>query len=79
MLLQRPDVIFVMSPAQAHRIRLTFGVPRGIVLALGDLDPVNTGQRTIRDPIGESFEVYADVYARIERCVAELAGLLLPG
>jgi protein-tyrosine phosphatase len=77
-LLQRPDVVFVMAPEQAHRIRLTLGEPRGVVLALGDLDPVNTGDRTIRDPMHESPEVFGQVYSRIHRCVVELGTLLLP-
>jgi protein-tyrosine phosphatase len=77
-LLQRPDLVFVMAPGQAHRIRLTLGEPRGVVLALGDLDPVNAGSRTIRDPMHESPEVFDQVYSRIHRCVAELVTLLLP-
>jgi protein-tyrosine phosphatase len=77
-LLQRPDLVFVMASEQAHRIRLTLGEPRGVVLALGDLDPLNAGNRTIRDPMHEPPEVFEQVYSRIQRCVAELGTLLLP-
>jgi protein-tyrosine phosphatase len=77
-LIRKPDLVFVMASSQAQRIRLTIGAPRGVVLALGDLDPVNTGSRTIRDPMNEGPVVFDAVYDRIQRCLAELAGLLLP-
>lgn len=76
--IQQPDLVFVMAAGQAHRIRLTFGDARGIVLALGDLDPANSGSRTIRDPMHESPEVFDQVYTRIHRCIGELGTLLLP-
>ncbi len=49
--------------------------PRGVLL-LGDFDPLPVASRGIEDPVEQGPEVCARVYARIERCVEELAQAL---
>jgi hypothetical protein len=49
--------------------------PRDVVL-LGDFDPDPIASREIEDPVEQGVEVCAVVYARIERCAAELASVL---
>jgi hypothetical protein len=46
------------------------------VLLLGDFDPLPVASRGIEDPVEQGPEVCARVYARIERCVEELAQAL---
>lgn len=46
------------------------------VLVLGDLDSQIPPRRAIRDPYGQSREVFADVFDRIDRCIGTLADLL---
>jgi protein-tyrosine-phosphatase len=65
-----------MDPAQGRAIRDRFGLPPRDILVLGDLDPAPLATRTIHDPVDQSLEVFEQSYARIERCVAELAGVL---
>ena len=70
------DLIVVMDPAQGRVICERFGrSPRDIVV-LGDLDPAPLATRTIRDPIDQSPGVYAETYARIERCLAVFVAAL---
>jgi hypothetical protein len=47
------------------------------VLLLGDFDPLPVASRGIEDPVEQGPEVCARVYARIERCVEELAQALV--
>jgi len=70
------DLIVVMDPAQARVICGNFGRLLRDVLVLGDLDPVATGTRTIRDPVDRGVDVFEESYARIERCVAEMVQAL---
>ena len=67
------EVILVMEPAQARRIRSMFPWFEGPVLLLGDFDPGPIDTRTIRDPIDQSRAVFDEVYARIEACCSEFA------
>lgn len=64
--------IVVMEPGQRTALRRSFG-RRGGVTVLGDLDPDPIPRRAIKDPDGGAREVFEDVYARIDRCVGELA------
>jgi len=70
------DLIVVMEPGQGRAISERFGRLPSDIVVLGDLDPVPLALRTIRDPIEQSLDVYAETYARIERCVAALVGAL---
>src|SRR2546429_6565096 len=67
------DLIVVMDALQRRMICERFGrSPRGVLL-LGDFDPLPVASRGIEDPVEQGSEVCARVYARIERCVEELA------
>jgi protein-tyrosine-phosphatase len=71
------ELIVVMDPVQEREVRERFGRASSDVVVLGDLDPAPLGgARAIRDPIGQGPEVFEASYARIERCVGELARAL---
>ncbi|MFI5235121.1 MAG: protein tyrosine phosphatase [Gemmatimonadales bacterium] len=67
------DVIVVMNAAQRRAICRIYGRRRNEVLLLGDFDPAPIESREIADPVGQSEEIFGDVYARIARCAEELA------
>jgi len=72
-LVRSADVIVVMDAAQRREVCDRFGrLPRSVIV-LGDLDPAPIKTRAIRDPVDQGPEVFEESYARIERCVAELA------
>lgn len=75
-LMATSDLIFVMDAVQARAIRRKSG--RDDVFLLGDLDPVWSGRRAIRDPVEQPREVFEEVYDRIDRAVARLAALPVP-
>jgi protein-tyrosine phosphatase len=70
------DLIVVMDLAQRRLVCERFGRVRSDVLVLGDLDPASVQTRAIRDPVNERQDVFDQVYARIARCVRELATIL---
>jgi protein-tyrosine phosphatase len=70
------DLILVMDPTQGQAICQRFGRPPHDVVVLGDLDPRRTATRAIHDPVDQCVKVFAESYARIERCVAELVRAL---
>ncbi|PYP71945.1 MAG: protein tyrosine phosphatase [Gemmatimonadetes bacterium] len=66
------NLIVVMDPTQGREIRDRFGRAGRDVLVLGDLDPEPIDTSTIQDPLHQPPRVFAETYARIERCVREL-------
>jgi protein-tyrosine phosphatase len=70
------DLIVVMDPTQGREICNRFGRARRDVVVLGDLDPQPLETRTIRDPMEQPFEVFEETFARIERCVRQLARVI---
>ena len=72
------DLIVVMDTRQAAAMPAMFGT-RSPVVILGDCDPQSPDTRTITDPVGQSFQVFVEVYARIERCVNQLAAMVRRG
>ncbi|MDE3150803.1 MAG: protein tyrosine phosphatase [Gemmatimonadota bacterium] len=76
-MLSQAGLVVTMDAAQARAIRRRFATPAGHVLVLGDFDPLDASPRGIEDPFGAPPAVYDAVYARIERCAAELAGVVL--
>lgn len=72
-ILQAADLVVVMGPRLRRRLRKRFPRSSAPVLLLGDLDPEPIPGRAIRDPYGKAPGVFADVAARIERCVDVLA------
>jgi protein-tyrosine phosphatase len=77
-LVRASTLVVVMSAEQARAIRTYFAPTEPMVIVLGDLDPLPIAGRTIRDPWSASAEVFDTSYARIERCVRELALLISP-
>ena len=71
-LVQWADLIVVMDAVQRQTLCDRFGRTARDILILGDLDPERITFRGIEDPVEQSVEVCRRVYARIERCVAEL-------
>lgn len=67
------DLLVVMDPIQRRRIRERFAGGYRPVVILGDLDPLWIDGRAISDPVGQPEEVFERTYARIARCVWELA------
>jgi protein-tyrosine phosphatase len=70
------DLIVVMEPRQQREVLDRFGRSLRDVVVLGDFDPTPLQARAIRDPVEQGPEVFDESYARIERCVRELATLL---
>ncbi len=72
------DLIVVMDARQAAAIRgiLTTGAP---VVVLGDCDPQFAGTRAIANPVDQPVEAFLESYARIDRCVHQLAAMLQRG
>lgn len=67
------DLIVVMDLTQRYEICVRFGRTEEDVLVLGDLDPQSIEARRIRDPVKQPLAVFEQTYARIERCVREVA------
>jgi protein-tyrosine-phosphatase len=70
------DLVVVMAAEQARALRRRFRRRASTMLVLGDLDPRIPRTRTIVDPWGQPADVFDASYARISRCVQELARLL---
>ena len=71
------DLVVTMDAAQARELRRRFGKPVSQVLVLGDFDPAEASPRGIEDPFGRPAAVYDRVNARIERCAAGLAEVVM--
>jgi protein-tyrosine phosphatase len=70
------DLIVAMEELHRRTIRERFGRAARDVLLLGDLDPEPVTSRAIEDPVQQGPEVCNRVFARIERCVVQLANAL---
>lgn len=70
------DLIVVMESKHLHQLRSEFGIDPRRVILLGDFDPEPIAMRAIPDPYGRPPEVFDGCYARIERCVRELARVI---
>jgi protein-tyrosine-phosphatase len=75
-LIRATDLIVVMDANQRRLVCERFGRRPSDVVVLGDLDSAVVETRTIRDPVNESQDVFAQVYERIARCVQELGRVL---
>jgi protein-tyrosine phosphatase len=75
-LVRSSNLIVAMDMAQRRLACERFGCRPSDVILLGDLDPRPVDTRTIRDPLDQGRAVYDEVYARIARCVRELAAVL---
>lgn len=72
-------LVVVMSPEQARAVVRGFARAPADVLVLGDLDPLPVETRAVADPWGRKPADYVRSYARIVRCVGELARALAAG
>ncbi len=70
------DLIMVMETQQRLAMHDLFGRSWSDVVVLGDLDPKAVDTRSIADPLDQPADVFETSYARIDRCVQELAGAL---
>jgi protein-tyrosine-phosphatase len=75
-ILEGVDVIVVMNAFQAAEVRRRFRVAADRVVVLGDLDPGPIEQREIADPVDQPEAAFEASYARIDGCLAALAGAL---
>jgi protein-tyrosine-phosphatase len=75
---QTADLVVVMDAGQAMRLVRSFGASLEKTLVLGDLDPEPIQRRTITDPVDLGEDVFADTYARIDRCIRVLVDSLYP-
>ncbi len=72
----RTDLVIVMDTEQARHIARGYRIsPSRIVLA-GDLDTAVSPTRAIRDPWGESIEVFGETFDRLDRCAETLVQIL---
>jgi protein-tyrosine phosphatase len=71
------DLVLVMSAEQATAIRRRFAEATPRLVVLGDLDPLPIRERTVRDPWDGDEGVFAESYARLERCTRELVYLVV--
>lgn len=69
-------LVVVMDPAQARKLRRSFGVDPYSILVLGDLDPAPFAPRTIHDPVDGSEDIFRRTYDRIDRCLDALVEAL---
>ncbi len=63
------ELVVVMDARQQREVCRLYGRSVTSVLVLGDLDPEPIDTRAIRDPWGQSEEVFDSSYARIDRCL----------
>ena len=72
---EKRPLIAVMDAGQRDRLRDEMELSAPEVVVLGDLDPESVPHRRIEDPWGGDREKFDRVFARIDRCVRELADL----
>jgi protein-tyrosine phosphatase len=70
------ELIVVMEASQQRLLLERYGRVPGDIVLLGDFDPVAVDGRAIHDPVNGKREVFDQVYARIARCVRELAATI---
>jgi protein-tyrosine phosphatase len=76
--IRNAELIVVMNAAQQRALIELYGRKPDTVVVLGDLDPQAIDTRAIRDPIGQSEEVFEASYDRIDRCLKELVSAFAP-
>jgi protein-tyrosine phosphatase len=70
------DLVIVMDADQARQLTRMFRISPSRIIIAGDLDPQGAETRGIRDPWGESIDVFTECYDRLDRCAATLTRLL---
>lgn len=67
-------LIIVMDTEQRELVKRRYVCDASAIVLLGDLDPAPIMKRAIRDPYAQSADVFEEVFTRIDRCGAVLAG-----
>jgi protein-tyrosine-phosphatase len=67
------NLVVVMEPGQGRAIQSLFARDARDIVVLGDLDPEPIAMRAIEDPVEQGEAVFERSYARIDRCVEQLA------
>jgi protein-tyrosine phosphatase len=75
-MLAAADVVFVFDRGNVRRLRSAHGARLDRTFWIGDFDPEWAGKRAIIDPWGKAPEESDRTFARIARCVDEVAQLL---
>lgn len=70
------DLVIVMDIEQARHIARGYRISPYRIVVAGDLDPVVSPTRSIRDPWGQSIGVFASSFDRLDRCAATLVRIL---
>ena len=70
------DLVVVMDREQARHIARGYRISPSRIIVAGDLDPVARSTRAIHDPWGQSVDVFASTFDRLDRCAATLVRLL---
>lgn len=78
-MMDRADAVFFFDRFNKARLAGAPGVRPERLFWLGDFDPRWERKRSIVDPWGKPPEEFERVFARIERCVDEVAGILREG
>lgn len=73
---RRADLIIVMDAGQGRYMERAFGVGSERLVIAGDLDPVKSPTRAIRDPWMQSVRVFESSFDRLDRCAATLVAAL---
>jgi hypothetical protein len=68
-----------MDADQARHLSRVFRVPGARIIVAGDLDPVVCPTRAIRDPWGQSIDVFGLSFDRLDRCAKTLLSLIRAG
>ena len=72
----RSDLVIVMDADQASHLSRVFRMPAARIIVAGDLDPLVSPTRAIRDPWGQPAEVFASSFDRLDRCAKTLVALI---
>jgi protein-tyrosine-phosphatase len=66
------DLVIAMDAIQAREILTRFPIGAGRIVIAGDLDATFDVTRGIRDPWGQTTDVFEAVFHRLDRCAATL-------
>jgi len=70
------DLIIAMDANQARELVGRFPISAARIVVAGDLDPTFERTRAIRDPWGQTAEIFESSFNRLDRCAATLVDIL---
>lgn len=74
---RKMDLVIVMDVPQRDYLARVLGVSPARIIVAGDLDPIASPTRTIRDPWGKSLEVFGEAFDRLDRCAETILSFVL--